>query len=64
MAVVAEQLGELLKVRDVVRRTNLIRSTVFALMNTGELFYLRIGKCRRIPQTALDQLLARSLVTK
>ncbi len=48
----------LVKVSEAVAFLRLSRSTVYALMDAGELAYVRIGRARRIPRRALLHLAA------
>jgi excisionase family DNA binding protein len=51
--------GGLDRIRDAEDFTRLSRSKLYALMKAGELPYVRIGRCRRIPHRALIELAAR-----
>ena len=44
--------------------TGLGRSTLYKLMETGKLPFIKIGKSRRIPRKALVDLLASGLVSQ
>lgn len=44
-------------VNDTVRRTGLSRTTLYRLMDSGELGYVKIGSRRLIPEAALVALL-------
>ncbi|HUY32078.1 MAG TPA: helix-turn-helix domain-containing protein [Pirellulales bacterium] len=52
----------LLRVPEVARRLNLGRSTVYMLMDAGRLGYVRLGRSRRIPVSAVEKLLAENTV--
>jgi excisionase family DNA binding protein len=41
---------------------SLSRATIYGLMEKGELRYVKIGKSRRIPWEALQELVARNTV--
>ena len=45
-------------ISDAARRTGLSRSTLYRLMDTGQLGYVKIGARRLIPEAALVALLA------
>jgi excisionase family DNA binding protein len=51
----------LLTVPEAVAFLRLSRSTIYALMDAGELVYVRIGRTRRIPRRALVGLAATHL---
>jgi len=53
--------GGLDRIRDAEDFTRLSRSKLYALMKAGELPYVTIGRCRRIPHRALIDLVARNL---
>ena len=38
---------------DVARLLSVSRSTVYTLMDRGDLPYIKVGKCRRIPRDAV-----------
>ena len=44
--------------------TGLQRTTLYALMERGELPYLKVGRARRIPRRALTEMLARFVVAR
>ncbi len=48
----------LLTAEDVAERTNLGRSTIYALLKSGELKSVKVGRARRIPAAALDEFIA------
>ena len=54
----------LIRVGEAARLLGLSRSHVYALMDRGELPFWKLGKCRRIPRSALTKLMADHLVTK
>lgn len=45
----------LVTVEEAARRLNVGRSTVYGLLQRGELASIRIGAARRVPVTALDE---------
>lgn len=53
----------LLTVEDAARRLAVGRTTVFGLVSTGRLRSVKIGKCRRVPEAALDEFIASLSVT-
>lgn len=54
----------LLTVEEVTRRTALSRSTIYGLMERGALRYVKLGRSRRIPLDALQELVARNTVSR
>ncbi len=52
----------LMTINDAIAFTGLQRSTIYKLMGNGELPYVKIGACRRIPRRALVTLAARHLL--
>jgi excisionase family DNA binding protein len=58
-AIVADGLCS---VPDAAQFTGLSRSTLYGLMDKGEIPFCKIGKNRRIPRAALVELAAKSLV--
>ncbi len=52
---------DLLTPEEVARRCSLGRTTIYELMNNGELPSIKIGRARRIPATAVTALIARKL---
>jgi excisionase family DNA binding protein len=44
-------------VQDFVRETTLSRSTIERLIHAGVIPVVRVGRCRRIPEDALDALM-------
>jgi excisionase family DNA binding protein len=46
--------ARLLTVEEAARRLSLGRTTVYALLKTGEITSVRVGRLRRIPAEALD----------
>lgn len=55
-------LPELLTVAEAGSLLRVSRSTIYQLMDAGQLTYVRIGtRCRRVPKEALVDLLERSL---
>lgn len=51
-----------LKVPEVQRRLRLARSSVYALMDRGELAYVRFGRARRIPRSSLEEYIRKVTV--
>ena len=51
----------LLRVPEVAKFLGLARSTVYQLMDRGELPYAKIGRSRRVPRRAVVGLAARSI---
>ena len=51
----------LVTVREAAGFLRLSRSTVYALMDRGELPFVKLGRSRRIPRRALVELAAREL---
>jgi excisionase family DNA binding protein len=49
----------LLTIPEAAERLGVCRSSVYALMDSGELPYLKIGRCRRIQLQAVAQLISR-----
>jgi excisionase family DNA binding protein len=49
----------LLTVKDVATRLAIGRTTVYELIANGGLRTIKIGRCRRIPESALDEWIAR-----
>lgn len=51
----------LLSVREAARFLSVSRSTLYELMESGQLYYVKIGRARRIPRRAVLELAARNL---
>lgn len=51
----------LLRVEEAARMLSLSRTTIYLLMESGELPSIKCGSARRIPRTALDEWIARQL---
>jgi len=51
----------LVTVVEAARFTGLSRSSIYALMESGRLAYVKIGRARRVPRRALIELAACSL---
>lgn len=49
-------------VPDVTRKLNVSRSTVYLLMDRGELGYVKFGRSRRVPREALEDFIKRNTV--
>lgn len=60
----AAGLTELLHVTEAARRLALSRSTVYNLMERGDLAYVKIGRARRIPLEELERLVRDSTVSR
>ena len=56
----AEELPRLMTVREVAERLRLSRSKVYELINLRELRTVKIGRCVRVPEAAVRELLANS----
>ena len=54
----------LIRVADAARFLAVSRSTLYALMETGELTYVKLGRSRRIPKLAIVELARRNLVAR
>jgi excisionase family DNA binding protein len=54
----------LLRVAEAARFLAVSCSTIYDLMETGRLPYVKLGRSRRIPRQALVDLARRSLVTR
>jgi excisionase family DNA binding protein len=52
------------RVADVCRFLRLSQSTVYGMMERGDLPYVKIGKSRRIPHRAVVELAASNLVSR
>jgi excisionase family DNA binding protein len=52
----------LMTVAEAVAFLRLSRTTLYGLMDTGRLAYVRVGRARRIPRRALVELAATNLV--
>jgi excisionase family DNA binding protein len=50
------------KISDAEKFTKLSRNTLYSLMDSGELPFVKIGACRRIPHRALIELIAKRMV--
>lgn len=51
----------LLRVEEAARMLSLSRTTVYLLLESGQLPSIKCGTARRIPRTALDEWIARQL---
>ena len=51
----------LLTVREAADFLRLSRSSVYVLMDHGELAFVKLGRCRRIPRRGVVELAARGL---
>lgn len=52
----------LLKVSEVAKWLSLSRTSVYALMSSGELAWVRVGSARRVKREAVEQLIERGQV--
>jgi len=50
--------GEFLTVQQVADELKVSRGLIYKLMGTGELGYTKLGRCRRIPRSAVRNLTA------
>jgi len=51
----------LLTVKNVAKRLAIGRTTVYELIANGGLRTIKIGRCRRIPESALEEWIARQV---
>lgn len=58
------EIGQLETVVDAAKLLRVSRSKVYGLMDSGELEYVKLGKCRRIPRAAIASLIQRGLVQR
>jgi excisionase family DNA binding protein len=49
-------------VKDAERYLNLSRATIYGLMDQGQLRFVKIGKSRRIPWPAIEELVQKNMV--
>jgi excisionase family DNA binding protein len=54
----------LIRVAEAARFLAVSRSTLYALMEAGELTYVKLGRSRRIPKLAIVELARRHLVAR
>jgi excisionase family DNA binding protein len=52
------------RVSDVARFLRLSQSSIYGLMERGELPYVKLGKSRRVPHRAVVEFAARNVVTR
>lgn len=52
----------LIRVSEVARHLSLSRSTIYQMMDRGELPYVKLRKSRRVPFEAVEQLISKNLV--
>jgi excisionase family DNA binding protein len=57
-----DTVQELMTVKEAASSLRMSRANIYNLMDQGELAYLKIGRCRRIPRKALQDLISRSMV--
>lgn len=55
-------VGPLMTVAEAANTLNISRSHAYNLMDRGDLAYVKLGKSRRIPEAAVNQLITRNLV--
>jgi excisionase family DNA binding protein len=48
-------MPDLLTVEDVAKRLAVGRTTAFHLVASGQIKSVKIGKCRRVPEAAVDE---------
>ena len=59
-----ELVGDgLMTVKEVAAFLRLSVASVYALMGRGELSFVKIGRCRRVPRRAVVELATRGLVS-
>jgi excisionase family DNA binding protein len=58
---VSDTEKDLLTVEEVARRLSIGRTTVYELMNGGDLRFIKIGRACRIPASEVTALIARKL---
>lgn len=51
----------LMPIHAVAERLGVSRTMVYSLMNAGELAYVKLGRSRRIPNSAVRDLIAKNL---
>jgi excisionase family DNA binding protein len=56
--------GRLAKVQDVAEHLGISKSKVYLLMEAGDLEYVKIGKNRRVPWAAVQDLVKRCTVAR
>lgn len=54
----------LLTIKEVATRLALGRTTVYALIGKREIKTIKVGRCRRIPESALDEWIRQQLDTE
>jgi excisionase family DNA binding protein len=54
--------SRLVRVTEVARHLSLSRSAVYGLMDKGNLPFVKIGKCRRVPLEAVEKLVRDSTI--
>jgi len=52
-----QKLPDLLTVKEAAQYARVAHRSIYALMERGELNYIKIGRLRRIPKTALAQII-------
>jgi excisionase family DNA binding protein len=61
-AATSQRRAGLASVREAEQFLNLSRATIYGLMDAAKLRYVKIGKSRRIPWDALDELVQKNTV--
>jgi excisionase family DNA binding protein len=51
------------RIQEVEKFLKVSRATIYSLMESGQLSYVKIGKSRRIPWDAVKQLILRNTIT-
>lgn len=54
--------SRLIRVSEVARHLSLSRSTIYQMMDRGELPYVKLRKSRRVPLEAVERLISKNLV--
>lgn len=54
---------QLLTTREAMSRLRVGKTTLFRMLGTGEIESMRIGRARRIPADAIDEYIARRMVS-
>jgi excisionase family DNA binding protein len=60
----ADDPQELLKIDYATQVLKVSRAKFYQMMDAGEIEYVRMGRCRRIPRSALQALIERNTVKK
>ena len=51
-------------VMEVAKQLRVSRSKIYTMMDAGDLAYVKLGKSRRVPRSAVNELIERSLVRR